>query len=102
MQPDEVLLKFDTSRLAGYSQAMAEEALTQHGEVYRSHLLIAYWIDEWIVAMGEDRTLAGASQEGFVRGLREVAGHLRQADFLPGGALNRENLSPGSEVHPPT
>jgi hypothetical protein len=80
---DRELLNFDTDELAHWDDEEAERNLTQHPEVFRSHLLIARWLDDWAANLGR-------GDAEFAQALREVGAHLRQGDLLPGGAIHQE------------
>lgn len=84
---DDDLFDFDTSRLAKWDRTDPQALLERHPDLYRNHLAIAKWTDEWIASMKKHPTLKGEYQEGFVKGIREIAAHLRQGDLLPGGSI---------------
>jgi hypothetical protein len=86
---DERLLDFDAGNMAHYDPKQAAQDLVAHGDLFRNHLLIARWIDNWIHGM-RGMSAASTGQEQFERALREVAAHLRQGDLLPGGVLYDE------------
>lgn len=91
MPSDVQLFDFETSQLADWDDERAQEALRDHPDVYRSHLLIARWAEGWA-----DRLVESPDDEDYgdyVAALMEVAAHLRQADFVPGGALFDEATS---------
>lgn len=83
----EKLLDFDTTLLAGYEPATTERALREHREMFANHLAIARWVQDWADRLEPETDIEG--NEHFIRALREIAAHLRQADFLPGGPLLR-------------
>lgn len=93
MLSDDELFDFDRSRLAHWDDAGPfARALSRASDLYRNHLIIAKWIDQWITGledMKQDPSL-GEGHEDFIQALREIAAHLRQADFLPGGVLYDE------------
>ncbi|MHA3701486.1 hypothetical protein ACXR2U_04830 [Jatrophihabitans sp. YIM 134969] len=79
---------FDTSNLADYNPARVATAFRDHPAVYVNHLQVAAWVRGWA-----DRLVEGGNHEeddDFVRALREIVAHLRQADLLPGGPLLEE------------
>ncbi|WEH40791.1 hypothetical protein [Streptomyces sp. AM 2-1-1] len=87
---DEQLLNFDKERLAHWDEGRAEHTLAgEHGAIYRNHLEIAHWIDDWVENM--ERNDVGhrtpEQTEGFIKGVREIAANLRQADLVPNGIL---------------
>jgi hypothetical protein len=91
---DDDLLDFDLTRLA-HLDVPPRTLLAQHGDHYRSQLRIAHWLDGWRERLeadqsflSDDKRKAGASDA-----LREVAAHLRQGDFLPGGTLYEDEES---------
>ncbi|MEV6569934.1 hypothetical protein [Streptomyces sp. NPDC051577] len=91
---DEELLDFDQARLADWDSERAKRALEGgDGAIYRNHLAIAQWIDDWARNLegGELRESPTEFNEGFIKGIRELAAHLRQTDLLPDGILLREN-----------
>ena len=67
--------------------------LREYGDLYRSHLLVARWLErhEHTHAVAE---LAGPIAQAFEDGVRDtlhdVATHLRRGDFLPGGELYKD------------
>ena len=94
---DDELLDFDASRLADYDPAKARQALAEHGDVFRAQLVTAYWIEQWANGLERDTwTLPGEIEQrkGVIWSLREVAGHLRQGDLIPGGRLYEETFDP--------
>ena len=75
----------------------ARRLLGEHGDVFRAQLVAARWIDGWIERMHNEtiRNAFGARrdplvQKGFEEALRDIATHLRNGDFLPGGTLYEE------------
>jgi hypothetical protein len=88
---EEQLLDFDRSRLASWSQQREDQALAEHHELYLNHLAIAKHLDFWIGNLHAQLSLH-ADREEFISGLREVAAHLRQGDYLPDGVLYRETM----------
>ena len=85
---DDDLLDFDHRRPAPFDLA-PRNLLAQHGDAYRSHLVVARWIDLWGKRL-EARPTAGANEyfaEGAAWALHEVTEHLRRGDLLPGGTL---------------
>lgn len=89
MLPDDVLLDFDRSRLADGDTLDPQRLLAQHGELYRNHLSIARWIEGWrerhVASDASGRRGEEFDAQNYALG--EVAAHLRQGDFLPGGGL---------------
>ncbi|MET9973928.1 hypothetical protein ACFYOI_03565 [Streptomyces microflavus] len=89
---DEQLLDFDKERLAHWDEERVAHALAgENGAIYRNHLEIAQWIDGWIERMdeGDVGRRTPEHQRGLIAGVREIAAHLRQTDFVPGGDLLR-------------
>jgi len=87
---DQELVAFDSDRLTHYEDGDAASRLDgPHADVYRSHLVVALWLDGWRERVMDDqlRRLREVDDDGFEHALREVAAHLRQGDFLPGGDL---------------
>ncbi len=89
---DDELLDFDEERMPMYEPAKAERALAEYGDAYRYQLVAALHIQRWAERAEEGRT-AGVWTEGHAKALREIAAHLRQGDYLPGGALYEETVS---------
>lgn len=106
---DTQLFDFDHKRLADFNLKEAQATLAgEHGDVYRTQLVAALWIDGWLERMDEhaDSVMAsiGHSEDynkGFRDALREVAAHLRQGDLIRGGILHDETadgtLVPGGK-----
>lgn len=84
---DDALLNFDKSSLADWDDSRATRLLAEQPALYRNHLTIAKWIDGWQGRMHVEDYPDQESQQGFLDGLSEIAAHLRQGDFVPGGAL---------------
>ncbi|RSN64512.1 hypothetical protein [Actinomadura sp. WAC 06369] len=82
---DDELLDFDKSKLDHWDEGRARANLAgPHAVLYRNHLAIGKWIDQWLA---NGRPTPPAQEEfikGYDRGVREVAAHLRQGDLLPG------------------
>jgi hypothetical protein len=91
---DDELLDFDLKRLGGFERS-PHSLLEEHGDVYRAQLVTARWLDGYrerraqpsITSDPEDRFEAGAQDT-----LRDIAAHLRQGDFLPGGTLYEDEI----------
>lgn len=93
---DERLFEFDPSRLSDFDVARAHRFLAEHGDVYRTQLVMALWLDGWRERMGDHDWGETPPAEAFDYAMREVAAHLRQGDFLPTGLFFRET-SAGEE-----
>lgn len=93
---DQELLDFDTRILAHWDEARVEQALRETPELYRNHLVIARWLDDWIEGLEDqaDHT-DDRVNDGFIAALREVRAHLRQADLVPAGILYEETVGHG-------
>lgn len=82
--PNPDYFDFPTENLSGFDQDRFVAALRDHPAIFLNHLEIAAWLDGWIERLVERRE----DEDGdFVKALREVRAHLRQADFVPGGAI---------------
>jgi hypothetical protein len=93
---DSDLLRFDRKRMPNFKLAKARRTLAgRHGGLYRNHLVVAHFIDGWRERTLRPRLLPRPRdwQQGFEYAMREVAAHLRQGDFLPGGILHDEQVS---------
>jgi hypothetical protein len=93
---DDDLLAFDYARLAGeWTPQDAKRALEEHGEVYRAQLVAAHFAERWCESqLAQPGMLETKDRlEGFEHGLRDMAAHLRQGDFLPEGVLYREEVA---------
>lgn len=84
---DDELLNFDRSRLAHAEETDFAGLLVEHGDLYRNHLAIAKWIDRWREGMEGGMIEPSEFQDGFRRGIADIAAHLRQGDLLPDGIL---------------
>ena len=89
---DNDLLDFDASSLAMADAGDARRLLHQHGDVFRAQLVAARWLEGYRQRrLSETSSLVGGwpqdHEEGLDEALRDVITHLRQGDFLPGGAL---------------
>jgi predicted metal-dependent phosphoesterase TrpH len=93
---DEELLEFDEKGLPNYDRAKARRDLEKHGNAFRYQLVAARQLERWAERDGvaaksptSDRTWLA----GHERALRDVAAHLRQGDYLPGGGLHDDIVS---------
>ncbi len=85
---DRELFEFDKSCLACWDPARACVALRDEGALYRNHLLVARWLEDYADRLADDH-----EHDGYVLGVRDICAHLRQADFVPGGVLHDEFLA---------
>lgn len=94
---DDQLLDFDHDQLAHFDLAVARDQLDKDRASYRPQLVLARWIDGWRERMAANEGGPARDQEQWIEGFdyaaREVAAHLRQGDFLPGGVLYEETDS---------
>jgi hypothetical protein len=94
---DEELLDFDMKRLGGLDRA-PRQLLEEHGDIYRAQLVAARWLDGYRERRGQPLLTTDPNDrfEAGVEGtLRDIAAHLRQGDFLPGGTLYDDELKRG-------
>jgi len=89
---DDELLDFDHGRLADWDEERAQRLLVEQPDLYRNHLAIAKWIDQWRERMTRQAALSGEWAEGFDQGVGNIAAHLRQGDLVPGGDLLRQEF----------
>jgi hypothetical protein len=99
---DNELLDFDASQLAMADAGDARRLLHEHGDVFRAQLVAARWIDGYLERLeraAESPTSDLRFKEGVKDTLRDIAAHLRQGDFLPGGLLYEQELTrqPGED-----
>lgn len=83
--PTPEIFNFTTENLADYDEERIAQTLRDHPEVYVNHLEIAAWIEGWAQRLARDSV--HSPDDDFVKGLREIMAHLRQADFVPNGPL---------------
>jgi hypothetical protein len=79
---------FDENNLATYDPDKIDEVLIEQPALYVNHLRIARSIAGWADRL--ESSAAAVSEEfrnGYVKALREIAAHLRQADYVEGGAM---------------
>jgi hypothetical protein len=84
---DDDLLDFDKDQLADWDEVRAQRLLAEQPAIYRNHLTIAKWIDDWRDRMRPEDFSSTDFQVGFVRAIEEIAAFLRQGDLAPGGPL---------------
>ncbi|AMY53431.1 hypothetical protein [Rhodococcoides fascians] len=80
-------LNFDESELASYDQRAVDKALREHPAIYLNHLEIAEHLDAWAAAVDRDHTSPPGAGGAYQTAIREIAAHLRQADYVPGGTM---------------
>lgn len=91
---DDDLLDFELSGL-NLDLAHIRWALAHQGNVYRSQLVAARWLEGWRNQIHE----RGAGQHsaeflaGFDEALTSVIAYLRQGDLIPGGKLYEDEVS---------
>lgn len=83
---DDELLDFDMKRLDRV-KVVPRTLLDQHGDVYRSHLLVARWLDGYRERRSTPSPTGSHFEAGALDTLGDIAAHLRQGDFLPGGVF---------------
>ncbi|MCW2526220.1 MAG: hypothetical protein JWM76_1080 [Pseudonocardiales bacterium] len=85
--PDAQLLDFNRSHLPDGDTLDTDALLAEYGDLYRNHLAIAISILNWRQRLrglhSEDVLVGWTEGEGYA--CAEIAGHLRQGDFLPHG-----------------
>jgi hypothetical protein len=100
---DDDLLAFDHKRLGGLNYRSPRSLLEEHGDVYRHHLVAARWLDAYSERVKTMQPAVPASEtqpemphpefrRGVVDTLRDIATHLRQGDFLPGGSIYESEM----------
>jgi hypothetical protein len=95
---DDDLLAFDHTHLEVF-QAAPQTLLRLHGDSYRHQLVMARWLDRFRERRGAHAPDVPIADEMFDAGvedaLRDIAAHLRQGDFLPGGRLYEDEQDRG-------
>ena len=81
---DEALLDFDPEVLVSWDPDRARRLLAEQPDLYGNHLAIARFIDGWLERLLNDAQPDDFNR-GFAEGLREIAAHLRNADFTAEG-----------------
>ena len=88
--PDEELLDFDPAGYAEWDRTMADRLLIEEPVLYRNHLAIARWLQQWADRMEEHHSGLSEEEEwseGHNHAVRDITAHLRQGDFVPGRAM---------------
>jgi hypothetical protein len=81
---DEALLDFDPEVLVSWDPDRTRRLLAEQPDLYGNHLAIARFIDGWLERLLNDAQPDDFNR-GFAEGLREIAAHLRNADFTAEG-----------------
>ncbi|OMC28876.1 hypothetical protein [Mycobacterium colombiense] len=86
--PTPDIFDFDAEDLATYDQSDIDKILVEQPGLYINHLRIARSIDGWASRLEERGGGINADfQRGYQQALREIAAHLRQGDYVEGGAM---------------
>jgi hypothetical protein len=89
---DEELLSFDLKQLGGFKKS-PHSLLAEHGDVYRAQLVTARWLDGYRERRARPSiTKDERFEAGALDTLSDIAAHLRQGDFLPGGTLYEDEI----------
>lgn len=106
---DNDLLDFDASNMPMHEAGEARRLLHEYGDAFRYQLVAARWIEGYairrlvnsdtpaLVAIEGHERFEGGAQDA----LRDIAAHLRQGDFMPGGPLYDDEMSGRNDPHPP-
>lgn len=87
--PTPEIFDFDESELAIFSTEDMNMQLETQPALFVNHLRIAKHLNKWADRLAEE-PLDGKPHDEFVEGLRTVAAHLRQGDYLEGGTFLSE------------
>ena len=90
--PTPSVFDFDANELSLYEPEGIDEVLIEQPALYLNHLRIARSLDAWAKRLETGQFSTGPFDEdkyqrGWARALREVAAHLRQAEYVEGGYL---------------
>jgi len=90
--PTPNVFDFDDSELMNYDSETIDRVLIEQPALYMNHLRIARSLDAQAGRLETGRFSTGPFdedkyQQGWARALREVAAHLRQAEYIEGGYL---------------
>jgi hypothetical protein len=94
MLSDDELLDFDVGGLdtAG-GEYDGRALLAQHGDVFRSHLLLARWLDGWCQRVCEPPFQMDPKQVYYLTNtLLDLVAFLRLGKFLPGGTFYEDEI----------
>jgi hypothetical protein len=102
MLSDNQLLALNASALQASELPEALRLLEQHGDVFRAQLVAAHWLENYLKQRKRRSEEAAwprlpndERDAGYEAAVRDVIMHLRQGDFLPGGALYEDELARG-------
>jgi len=86
--PTPDIFDFDVERLGCYEPADIDKILVEQPALYINHLRVARSISGWASRLETDHgSSTDEFQKGYAKALREVAAHLRQGDYVEGGAM---------------
>lgn len=85
--PAPSFFNFDESELDSFNGEVVDKALRDHPAIYINHLEIAEHLDAWADSIDKDHTEPPDSNGAYQTAIREIAAHLRQADYVPGGTM---------------
>ncbi len=85
--PDEILFDFDHDDYRDWNQQASDLLLVEQPDVYRNHLAIANWLQEFAAKTNMVQDFDMEWREGHMAALHDIAAHLRKGDFVPGHAM---------------
>ena len=93
---EELLYVEDEAELWDYDRRRTERALEKYGDAFRFQLVTARQLERWAdrLRASSPSDLEKKYVQGYVQALREVAAHLRQCSYLPGGVFF--DVTPGT------
>lgn len=96
MLSDDELLDFDHDDLFDVQvfdkPYEGRRMLEEHGDVFRSQLLIARWLDGWAQRICEPSGANPATVYALTNTVLEMSAYLRQGRFLPGGTFYEDEI----------
>lgn len=95
---DDELLNFDHSTIPMFDPVRAEQLLYEHRDAYRPQLVAARFLTDWADRGHEEHGRDERWAAGWDFAMRDIAAHLRQGDFLPGGFWHDEADGLAGEV----
>jgi hypothetical protein len=85
--PTPEIFDFNADNLASYDRDDIDKVLIEQPALYINHLRIARSLAGWASRLQEGGTINADFQRGYRQALREIAAHLRQGDYVEGGAM---------------